>query len=166
MAQDALKMHFNTVVEAFYYKESSRPLFIYDTVDGNILDTLYNNTADHSWYKIAIIESEYGWFKIQNICRLPNAYINYNYDNHWIKSAGFFIQARSTDKNHSIYLYEEASKMSNRIHKVDNCQVASIIETTDLWAKIIFTVDDKRVEGWLSFEDQFANPWKTCLKYD
>ncbi len=66
-AQDIDKTHNADLVEAYYDTESENPLYIYDGVNGNIVDTLKTIEAGDSWYKIAIINSEYGWFKIKDI---------------------------------------------------------------------------------------------------
>ncbi|WP_262732794.1 hypothetical protein [Gaetbulibacter sp. NE] len=165
-AQDNDQMHYLEFVESYYNKESKQPIYIYDDIDGRIVDTLYNNESKYSWYKIAIIESSYGWFKIKNIQRLPDAYKNYDYENHWVKSSGFLVSVDVYGDNHKVYLYDLASKTSNKIHKISNFQKVNIIEISDLWAKVSFNVGKKSVSGWLSFKDQCAYPWTTCPKYD
>lgn len=165
-AQENDKFHYLEFVESYYKKDFKQPIYIYDDVNGKIVDTLYNNEAKSSWYKIAIIESEYGWFKIKNIQRLPNMYKNYGYENYWVKTSGFLISVDIHSENHRVYLYDEPTKKSNRIHKIDSFQKVNIIETNDLWAKVNFVVGKKTVTGWLSFKDQCAYPWTTCLKYD
>ncbi|MEH6537807.1 MAG: hypothetical protein V7719_15505 [Psychroserpens sp.] len=162
--QDIDKLHNLDFVESYYDSETDKPLYIYDRVNGEIVGTLKNSDAISSWYKIAIIESEYGWFKIKNIQRLPNAYKNYDYENHWVKASEFLINVDTYDENHRVYLYDEPTKTSNKIHKIDNFQQVNVIETNDLWAKISFMVGKKKVIGWLSFKDQCAYPWTTCFK--
>ncbi|WP_323788943.1 SH3 domain-containing protein [Psychroserpens sp.] len=165
-AQDKTEIHYKDLVESYYDKRSKTPLFIYDSFNGKIIDTLYNVEDKKSWYKIAITDSEYGWFKIKNIQRLPNAYINYGYENRWVKTTNFLITVDDFDESHNIYLYDQPTIESNKIHKVDSNQTAKIIETSGLWVKIRFKVDKKFVEGWLSFKNQCAHPWTTCPETD
>jgi len=165
-AQDKEKLHYLDYVESYYSKDTKKPLYIYDGINGKVVDTLINIEAKNSWYKIAIIDSEYGWFQIKNIQRLPNAYKNYDYKNHWVRTSGFLISVDNYGDNQRVYLYDEASETANKIHKIDNFQRVNVIETRDLWAKVSFMVGKKTVTGWLSFKDQCAYPWTTCPKYD
>lgn len=163
-AQDNVKFHYRDFVESYYDKSNRKPIYIYNSKNGDIIDTLSNVDDKNSWYKIAIIDSEYGWFKIKNIQRLPSSYQDFGYENHWIKNQGFLITVDNYDTNHHVYLYDEPTQWSNKIHKVDNFQLVTLIETTDLWAKVSFMVGKEKVEGWLNFEDQCAYPWTTCPK--
>ncbi|GFZ85179.1 hypothetical protein GCM10011531_15290 [Aquaticitalea lipolytica] len=166
IAQDNDKIHYLDFVESYYSKETETPILIYDAINGKVVDSLYNVPSKYSWYKIAIIESEYGWFKIKNIQRLPDSYKNYNYENYWVKTSNFLISVDIFGENHIVYLYDEPTKKSNRIHKIDNFQQVNVIETKDLWSMVSFMVGKKKVTGWLSFKDQCAYPWTTCPKYD
>ena len=161
-AQEGDKIHYENLVEAYYDNNTKRPLYIYDSVNGTIVDTLKPIEAKNSWYKIAIIDSEYGWFKIKNIQRLPNLHTNYGYENHWVKTSDFLISVDSFNENHRVYLYDEPTDKSNKIHKIDSWQSVHIIETSDLWTMVSFKVGKKRVNGWLNFKDQCAYPWTTC----
>lgn len=165
-AQNQNQLHYLDVVEAYYNKESVKPLYIYDAVDGNIIDTLFNIESKNAYYKISIIESQYGWFKIKNLQRLPESYKNYDYENHWVKSSNFLIHVDNYDEKRVVYLYDLPSKKSNRIHKLDDFQITNVIEISDRWAKVKFKVGKKTIEGWLDFKDQCAYPWTTCPKYD
>nr|WP_321223445.1 hypothetical protein [uncultured Psychroserpens sp.] len=164
-AQESDKYHYLDFVEAFYDNESKKPLYIYDTINGHIIDTLTNNNKN-TYYKIAILDSEYGWFKLKNIQRLPEDRKDFGYENHWVKSKDFLIFVSNYDENYKVYLYDLPSKKSNRIHKLDDYQLTSIIETSDLWAKVRFKVGKKTLEGWLQFRDQCAYPWTNCIKYN
>lgn len=163
-AQDSSRFQYRDVVEAYYDNQNTMPLHIYDSVNGKIVDTLVPINTENTWYKIAIIESDYGWFKIKNISKLPNDPKNYGYDNHWVKASGFLITVDNYDENHRVYLYDEPFKTANKIHKVDNFQLVNVIETSDLWAKVNFMVGKKNIMGWLPFKDQCAYPWTTCPK--
>lgn len=154
IAQESDKTHNTNFVEAFYDKETKLPLYIYESINGNIVDTLTNVKAKNSWYKIAIVDSEYGWFKIKNVHRGPNVFKNYGYKNYWVKTSNFFISVDVLDENHRVYLYDEATYGSNRIHKIDNSKPVHIIETSGLWAMVTLKVGKKTVKGWLSFKDQ------------
>jgi hypothetical protein len=165
IAQDKTKSHHDGLVEAYYDKESTNPLYIYDSVNGKVIDTLKNIEDEYAWYKIVILESEYGWFKIKNIQRLPNSHLDFGYENHWVKITDFLVTIDNYDDNHIVYLYDQPSTKSNRIHKLDNYQIVNVIETSDLWANVTFMVGKKRVNGWLSYKDQCAYPWTTCPKY-
>lgn len=165
-AQKSDEIHYDQLVEAFYDQETKKPLYVYDSINGTIVDTLMNSDSENSWYKIAILSSDYGWFKIKNIQRLPNSYKNYGYENHWVKTSDFLITVASFDENHSIYIYEEPTIKSNKIHKIDSAKSIHIIETSDLWAMVSFVVGKKTVNGWLSYKYHCAYPWTTCTKYD
>lgn len=164
-AQKSDKLHYTNLVEAYYDKNTTHPIYIYDSINGTIVDTLKHIETKNCWYKIAIIDSEYGWFKIKNIQRLPNAYKNYGYENHWVKTSDFLVSVDLFSESHRVYLYDEPSIESNKIHKIDSSKSVHIIETNDLWALVSFKVGKKRVEGWLNFKDQCAYPWTTCPKY-
>ncbi|WP_299336553.1 hypothetical protein [uncultured Psychroserpens sp.] len=164
LAQDQVQFHYTNLVESYYDKTNAKPIFIYNAKNGKIVDTLSNVEDKNSWYKIAILDSEYGWFKIKNIQRLPSSFKDFDYEDHWVKTQGFLIAVDNYDVNHHVYLYDEPTKYSNKIHKVDNFQLVAVAETTDLWAKVSFMVGKEKVEGWLSFEDQCAYPWTTCPK--
>ena len=157
-AQESDEIHFAQLVEAYYDQETKEPLYIYDSMNGTIVDTLTNTETENSWYKIAIIKSEYGWFKIKNIQRLPSSYKNYGYKNHWVKTSDFLISVAGFDVNQSIYLYEEPTIESNKIHKLESSKSVHILETSDLWAMVSFVVGKKTVHGWLSFKYQCAYP--------
>lgn len=165
-AQENDEIHYAILVEAYYDKETKKPLYIYDSINGSIVDTLINIEADNSWYKIAILNSEYGWFKIKNIQRVPNSYRNYGYENYWVKTSDFLITVASFDENHNIYLYEEPNIASNKIHKIDSAKSIHILETSDLWAMVSFVVGKKTVHGWLNYKYHCAYPWTTCTKPD
>ncbi|WP_040281828.1 hypothetical protein [Psychroserpens damuponensis] len=165
-AQENTKHHYLDFVEAYHHKESKVPLYVYDQINGNIVDTLQPIENALDYYKIAIISSEYGWFKIKNIQKLPNTLKDYGYENHWVTSKNFIIHVDNYDENHQVYLYDLPSKKANKIHKVNNYQITSVIEISDLWAKVQFQVGKKTIEGWLYFKDQCAYPWTVCLKYE
>jgi len=158
------KIHYPNLVEAYYNKDTHHPIYIYDSVNGKIIETLRNIDNTSSWYKIAIIDHEYGWFKIKNIQRLPNEYANYKYENYWVKASDFLVNIHIYDETHRVYLYDEPSEISNRIHKIDSYQVAEITEISDLWALVNFEVGKKVVSGWIKFKNQCAYPWTTCPK--
>ncbi|WCO03229.1 hypothetical protein [Psychroserpens ponticola] len=164
-AQESDTIHYKNLVEAYYDKETKKPLYIYDNIKGIIVDTLKNIDTKNSWYKIAILDSEYGWFKIKNIQRLPNAYKNYGYENYWVKTSDFLISVDHIDKKHRAYLYDEPTNESNKIHKIDSFKTVHVTETIDLWAMVSFKVGKKTIRGWLSFKDQCAYPWTSCTKY-
>lgn len=163
--QKSEQIHNDNLIEAYYSKTVNRPIYIYKSINGPIVDTLRNVDSKYSWYKIAIIDSEYLWFKIKNIQRLPDQYKNFNYENHWVKASNFLVSICTNDPTRSIYLYDEPTESSNKIHKIDSFQVAEIIETSNLWALIRFTIGNKSVSGWLSFKNQYALPWTTCIEY-
>ncbi|MDG5491628.1 hypothetical protein [Psychroserpens sp. SPM9] len=165
-AQEDDQLHYLDLVESYYDKQTKQPLFIYDRMNGKIIDTLHNIDDKHAWYKIAILDSDYGWFKIKNIQRLPGSYKNYDHENHWVRSTNFLISVDVYGENHRAYLYDEPRKSSNKIHKIDSFKRVNVLETNDLWAKVSFVVAKKEVIGWLSFKDQCAYPWTTCPKYD
>ncbi|WP_204345143.1 hypothetical protein [Psychroserpens algicola] len=165
-AQKDNQSFYRNFVEAYYNKQTPEPILIYDDMGGNVVDTLYNIADKNSWYKIAITESEFGWFKMRNIQRLPSSYKNFPYDDHWVKSTNFLVHVDNYDDNHQVYIYDLPSLNSNRIHKMDNFQIVNIIEINDLWSKVKFKVGKKRIEGWLRFKDQCAYPWTTCPKYE
>lgn len=154
------------MVETFYNKESKQPLFVYDNVDGKIIDTLSNVEGENAYYKIAIIDSQYGWFKIKNIQRLPALYENYGYENQWVRASNFMVHVANYDENTRVYLYDLPSMKANRIHKLDNFQKVNVVEISDRWAKVYLGIGKKRIEGWLDFKDQCAYPWTTCPKYE
>lgn len=165
-AQDSNKLHYLDFVESYYDRETKKPLYIYDNINGKIVDTLVSTESKNSWYKIAILESDYGWFKIKNIQRIPDVYKNYGYENYWVKASNFLITINSYNENRRVYLYDEPTKASNKIHKTDSFQLVNIIETSELWAKVSFVVGKKTVTGWLNYQDQCAYPWTTCPKYE
>ncbi|MEM5564798.1 hypothetical protein WNY78_06765 [Psychroserpens sp. AS72] len=165
-AQESSKYHYSDFVEAYYDKASEKPIYIYDRVNGNIIDTISIIKNENAYYKIAISDSEFGWFKLKNIQRLPEERQDYGHENRWVKSKNFIIHVDNYDENHQIYLYDLPSKKSNRIHKLEDFQITSVVEISDLWAKVKFKVGKKAIEGWLDFKDQCAYPWTTCPKYD
>ena len=165
-SQNQEQIHYRDLVETYYNKESTKPLYVYDAVNGNVIDTLNNIEAKNAYYKIAVVDSEYGWFKIKNIQRLPESYKNYGYEDHWVRASNFLIHVDNYNEDSRVYLYDLPSKKSNRIHKLDNYQKAHIIEISDRWAKVTFRVGKKEIEGWLDYKDQCAYPWTTCPKYD
>ncbi|WP_298896339.1 hypothetical protein [uncultured Psychroserpens sp.] len=156
----------NSYVECYYDKEVKRPILVYDSINGKIVDSLYNIDDKYAWYKLTILESEYGWFKIKKISRLPSSHIDYNYENYWVKNIGFLINADNYSDKHHVYLYDLPSVTSNKIHRLDNFQKVNVIEVDDLWAKVKFTVGKKQIEGWLGYNDQCGLPWTTCPKSD
>ncbi|WP_047546257.1 hypothetical protein [Psychroserpens sp. Hel_I_66] len=163
-AQDENKIHYRDLVEAYYDNDSKRPLNIYDSINGQVVNTFNVLEGKTNYYKIAILESEYGWFKIKNIQRLPSDAKDYGYENFWVQSKDFIIHIDNYDEDHRVYLYDLPTKKSNRIHKLDNFQITSVIETSDLWAKVKCKIGNKKIEGWLDFKDQCAYPWTTCIK--
>ena len=165
-AQEGHKIHYSNLVEAYYDKETKQPLYIYDTINGNIVDTLQNIEAENSWYKIAIIDNKYGWFKIKNVQRLPNAYKNYGYENLWVKTSNFLISVYVFEENHIVYLYDGPTNESNKIHKIEGIQPVHVLETNDLWAMVSFMIGEKTVKGWLNYKDQCACSWTTCPRHE
>lgn len=165
LQKQSSNINFDQHVEAYYDNTIDRPVYIYDQINGKIIDTLKNTNNKNSWYKIAIAESEYGWFKIKNIQRLPDQYKNFGYENHWVKASNFMISIDVFSPISNVYIYDQASEKSNRIHRIDSFQVAEITETNDLWALIHFKVGKKTVSGWLGFKHQCALPWTTCHNY-
>lgn len=159
------KLHYENHVEAYYNKDSNLPIYIYESINGKIIDTLSNIDNKYSWYKIAILSSEYGWFKIKNIQRLPDDYKNFGYENHWVKTTGFLISVDKFGPSHRVYLYDAPSMASNRIHTIDDFHAVNVIETNDLWALVNLKAGKKIVSGWLNFKNQCAFPWTTCPKY-
>lgn len=158
-------MHYADLVEAYYNKAVDQPIFIYDAINGTIIDTLKRVDSKYSWYKIAIKESEYGWFKIKNIQRLPDLYQNFQYENYWVKNIDFLISVDNFGPSHRVYLYDEPSNNANKIHKIDSFQRVNVTEISDQWALVNFKIGKKYVSGWLRHEDQCALPWTTCPKY-
>ncbi|WP_460218911.1 SH3 domain-containing protein [Psychroserpens sp. MEBiC05023] len=165
-AQDKTKFHYLEVVESYYDNTTDRPIYIYDSTDGNIVDTLYNVDDKYAWYKIAISESDYGWFKIKNIQRLPSSYKDFDYEDYWVRTSGFLININSYDDSHYVYIYDLPSTEANKIHKLDRFQRVYVTEIDGKWSKVKFKVGNKVVEGWLGFKDQCAYPWTTCPKYE
>ena len=165
-AQEKDKMIFLDFVESYYNKESKKPILIYDKINGQVVDSLYNLDDKYAWYKLAILDSESGWLKIKNIQRLPSSYKNYDYEGLWVKSNDFLINVEIYNEGQVVYLYELPTKDSNRIHKLDSHQIVNVQEIDGLWAKVNFVIDKKKVEGWLSFKNQCGLPWTTCPKYE
>jgi len=157
-AQKGEQSHYANLVEAYYDNQTKKPLYIYDSINGSVVDTLGAIEFDNSWYKISIIDSEYGWFQIKNIEKSTNESENLGYNNQWVKQDNFLISARSSFETKSIYLYDEPSNTSNKIHKVDDLQIMNIVETRDLWALVSFQVGKKNISGWLKFENQCVYP--------
>jgi len=161
LAQDSKQVSSVDLVEAYYDSKATEPLYIYDSINGQIVDTLKTNVMVDSWYKIAIVSSEYGWFKIKNIQQLPSTKPNYIYENYWVRNSNFLISAKNSKEAISIYLYDQPDLESNKIHKLDRFQIMHIIETNDLWAMVRFKIGKKIINGWLNFKNQCANPLVT-----
>lgn len=158
------KTHSNDFVECYYDNTSSLPILIYDNINGKIVDSLYNQNNKSTWYKLAIAESNYGWFKIKNLQRLPDNYKDFDYENYWVKNDNFFVAIANYDPNSQVYIYDLPSTSSNRIHKLDNNQDVTITEISELWAKVKFRVGKKEIEGWLNHTYQCALPSTICPK--
>jgi hypothetical protein len=135
------------LVEAYHDKESKNTLYIYDSLNGNIIDTLDTIDSKNAYYKIALLKSEYGWFKLKNSQRLPYDRKSFDFENYWVKSKDFIIYVVNYDNNHQIYLCNSPSKKANRIHKLNNFKITSIPETSAFWTKVSFKVGTKTVEG-------------------
>jgi len=164
-AQNAKSSQFySDYVECYYNTSITQPLYIYDSVNGRIIDSIYNSKNNHSWLKLAITESDFGWLKIKNLQRFPEAQEIRNYENYWVKNADILLTVDNDDQDHTVYLYEYASLASNKLHKVEDFQTFNLIEITDLWAKVYVMVENKQVRGWLPYSDQNANPCPTCPK--
>lgn len=157
---------YDNFVESYYNKKNEQPILVYNKINGRVVDTLYNIDDKYAWYKLAISDSDSGWLKIKNIQRLPSEYKNYGYENHWVKSSDFLINVDVYNPNKPVYLFELPSIKSNRIHKIDEHQSVNVTEIDGLWAKVKFTIDNKIIEGWLSFKNQCGLPWTSCPKYD
>lgn len=153
-------------VACYYNKDAKTPLLIYDQVNGKVVDTLYNVEDKSSWYTLSIAESEYGWFKIENLRRLPSSEKDYEYGNYWVKNINFLVNVDNDDLTHHVYLYDLPSTHANKIHQLDDTQKVSVTEVSGNWSKVKFKVAKKEIEGWLSFNDQCGYPWTSCLKYD
>ncbi|WP_298901838.1 SH3 domain-containing protein [uncultured Psychroserpens sp.] len=151
-------------VECYYNKDVKKPLLIYDDINGKVVDSLYNINDKNAWYKLTILNSDYGWFKIKNISRLPSSKKQYNYENYWVKNVNFLIDVDNYDETHQVYIYDLPSLNSNKIHRLDNFQKVNVIEVDGLWAKVKFGVGKKQVTGWLGYKDQCGLPWTTCPK--
>lgn len=153
-------------VECYYSKEANNPILIFDQINGKVVDTLYNVDDKSSWYTLAIAESEYGWFKIRDLRRLPSSSKTYSYENYWVKNINFLVNVDNYDETHHVYLYDLPSTNANKIHKLDDFQKVSVTEVSGNWSKVKFKVGKKEIEGWLSYRDQCGYPWTTCPKYD
>jgi hypothetical protein len=57
-AQVDTNFHFGDLVQAYYSKESKKTLYIYDSKDGNSMDTLDTIYDTDTYSNTAILESE------------------------------------------------------------------------------------------------------------
>ena len=151
-------------VECYYNKDVKNPILIYDNINGSVVDTLYNISDKNSWYKLTVLSSEYGWFKIKDLSRLPSSSKHYNYENYWVRNTDFLVDVDNYDDRHQVYIYDLPTLDSNKIHRLDNFQKVNIIEVDGLWAKVKFKVGKKQIQGWLGYKDQCGLPWTTCPK--
>lgn len=158
------KIHQDDVVECYFELASQQSIIIYESVNGKIVDSLLNSSIENNWYKLAVVESDYGWFKIRDIQKLPNHKINHVFDNYWVKSNNFQMRIKDYNLTKHVYIYDLPTKASNRIHKLDANQEVLLTEVSGLWAKINFTVGKKEIEGWLPFKDQHAKPEPSFIK--
>nr|WP_321234870.1 hypothetical protein [uncultured Psychroserpens sp.] len=162
-AQDTYDLSREVHVNCYYNNDVKTPILIYDNINGKVVDTLYNSEDKNAWYKLTILESDYGWFKIK---RLSTPTEQFNYENYWVKSQHFLVSVDSSSDNKNIYLYDLPSTKANKIHKLDDFQKVSVTEVDGNWSKVKFKVGKKEIEGWLGFEYQIANPWINTLKSD
>ncbi len=157
------KEHDVNAVKCFY-ENKAKPIFIFNKKNGSIVDTLQNAKEENTWYKLTITESDYGWFKINTIERIPNKNKEHHYKNFWVRNSDFNLYVKNEDEDHA-YIYDLPTTSSNRIHKLDNGQKVQVTEISELWAKIVLIIGEKKVAGWLPYKDQCAN-LKTCYDYE
>jgi hypothetical protein len=160
--QDVLQ---GAYTQCYYSKEAKSPILIYDAMNGTIVDTLHH-IDDNTWYKLTILESEYGWFKIKELRTWPTAETSNSYENYWIKNHNFLVSVDHSKDTKYVYLYDLPSKKANKIHKLDEFQKVSVTEVDGQWSKVRFKVGQKEIEGWMGLKYQIANPLITAIKSD
>ncbi|MBR9913784.1 MAG: hypothetical protein GYB32_02985 [Algicola sp.] len=146
----------------YYDTASTTPLRVFNGINGHVVASLGPTTDKKNWLKITIVESKNDWFRIEQIESMPDGIQNNDVRNGWIPKSGVMLNIDSSDADKTIYIYDEASLNSNRIHKMDRCQPVYLLDINGTWAKIVFQVGRKKVEGWLNYQNQVAYPWSTC----
>jgi hypothetical protein len=153
-------------VECFYPKSDSFPLFIYDTHQGNCIDTLLNG-AEYQWYKMALRSSKPDqWFELEHLIQMPGRPVKEftNHEGHWVHFANLQLFVPDISGNLKVCFFENHDLNSSVVHQVNHYQKLILLEIWQDWAKVCFWENGKKIEVWLPKADQCAAPWTNCTQ--
>lgn len=159
---------FNEFVEAYYPKNTSKPVLVYNRYGGDVVDTLYEGTK-YQWYVFALSESKPDfWFRIENVFFGPD---DYQYDFHnlkgkWLCTDQLLINFSDKDDNmaaeEGVWVFADHNITSQVVYQTAAFRRTRLLSVWKNWAKVSIDVRGGEIEGWIEKPDQCSAPWTNC----
>lgn len=130
---------------------------IHEAPDGKVLYRISNDSLDEVFYVLNMKSVDGKWLKVQpvSITDTSNAagWIN-------IENVGIY----TSNYNRPLMLYKSPKKSDQYLFKINDYhpEMLPVFEYKDGWLLVELIVDGKINRGWLSPQDQCANPYSTC----
>jgi hypothetical protein len=135
-------------------------VYIYDKVDGIIIDSISNDSLNEDFVVMSISDFQKGFFHV----RLQHTIKEISKCG-WIKANKYIgTYARNYEDDIILNLYVDPEKNSKVETNVSRW-IPELYEITDCkgnWLKVRLNYVDKSYSGWLEKEMQCANPYTTC----
>ncbi len=133
-------------------------VMLYDTPDGNVIDSIMNDTIKEDYLSICIKQIQNDYADIAAV---------YTFDSidkeGWIQLKYLGINPANYSSKLFLHLYpNEDSTIVDSITYPQWGDLYSILKCKDDWFYIKTYNDGKWREGWMSPEDQCDNPYSTC----
>jgi hypothetical protein len=149
-----------TTVSCYYDKTVKEPLVIYDGIQGNVIDSLYNTGKRYSWYNLLVSESKGCWFKVDSLFFGPAFVNNVSHKNCWVKSGSIKVglwQMQTIGK-----LYVEPKLNSKFVDFEVNNAFGYVQQVENGWAEVTVPLGNKMYRGWVPRNQQCGWPWTIC----
>lgn len=151
-------------VECYYPNELKSPLYIYDSYQGEIIDTL-ENQHNRQWYKLALRQSKPdNWFELEHLLSCPTEPVReyLAYEGAWVCTAELTVRTGEMMNGYTFNLYSEPDENSAVSYVVTEYTQAKIMAVDGMWAKVKFDAAVGLQIGWMSRWNQCGVPWTTC----
>lgn len=135
----------------------SNIVLIYDSINGNIIDSVSNNYELEEFNSISIYEQRNNWFKIK-IQSIEDETMG------WIKQEADIIGVYAANYTGELNLFSTNSKNSSIIHVFTSyfTEPMIIVGCSPDWVKIKLFKDEKLYEGWVMKSQTCPSPYTTC----
>lgn len=150
-------------VECYYPNDLTTPLYIYDKIYGEIVDSLFNGN-EYQWYKLAIRHSAPDhWFCIEHLIQAPSHPVTefIKYEGSWVHSTDLRINSHELFSDDLTSFYSQPCDSSKIAFSHQGFFTMNLIEVDNRWAKV--QVEENI--GWLPIANQCGVPWTTCVGY-